>query len=256
MRNNPSGYVRPVRRRQTSLVAVGCGCFLLLGASALVILAAVLLFRPNLSGIVAQIAGLRSEGETAQVFDEVTPVPTIELLNPTQPADISLNLGEYGVRELDPNSNLYDFTLGELPSGGQAAVATFSEAGLMELCRAQSALCSDQSPDPRIRNPRIDLRPGGAVVYVDVTFPEYGGLTQTAGIVLTLDSTRRQFAFAGVDLNGSLYAVPPESFGTTITEFETRGNELLRQLSVQAGGGYYTLSEVIIDDQNLTVVLR
>ncbi|MBK9748145.1 MAG: hypothetical protein IPO91_15405 [Chloroflexi bacterium] len=50
--------------------------------------------------------------------------------------------------------------------------------------------------------------------------------------------------------------MPPESFGTTITEFETRGNELLRQLSVQAGGGYYTLSEVIIDDQNLTVVLR
>lgn len=257
MRNTRPGYIgQPVRRRRNPLLAVGCGCLLVLGASVLTILAAIVILRPNLSGIAAQIAGLRSEGETAQVFEAVTPAPTLELINPMQPADISLNLGDYGVRQLDPNSNLYDFTLGELPTGGQAAVATFSEAGLMEICRAQSALCSDQSPDPRIRNPRIDLRPGGAVVYVDVTLPELGNITQTAGIVLRLDATRRQFEFAGVDLNGGLFAVPPESFGTTISDFETRGNELLRQLSVQAGGGFYTLSEVLIDDQNLTVVLQ
>lgn len=249
------GVYTPNRRRRSSLWTIGCGCLLSLGALALILIAAVLILRPNLPGIAAQIAGLNPQGDTAQVFAAVTPAPTIELLNPTQPADITLNLGDYGTRQLDPNSNLYDFTLGELPAGGQSvAVATFTEAGLMEICRTQTSFCS--GIDPRIRNPRLDLRPGGAVVYVDVTLPELGSVSQTAGIVLRLDATRRQFEFAGVDLNGALYSVPPDSFGINISEMEARGNELLRTLSVQAGGGYYTLSEVITDDSTLTVVLR
>lgn len=255
MRNNRNIYPQ-LRRRRTTWVTAACGCLFVFGAGVIAVIAAVLILRPNLSGIAAQIAGLRSEGDTAQVFAAVTPAPTIQLIDPVQPADIRLDLGEYGARPLDPNSNLYDFTIGQLPQGGQAAVATFTEAGLMEICRTQSPLCSDPPPDPRFRNPRIDLRPGGAVVYVDVTLPELGNVTQTAGLVLRLDATRRQVEFAGVDLNGGLFSVPPENFGIDIAALEQRGNDLLRQLSVSAGGGQYTLSEAIIDDNTLTVVLR
>lgn len=254
LRSNRAVYTSA--RRRGGIIAGGCGCLLIFGIGVLVVVAAALILRPNLSGIVAQIAGFRSEGSTAQVFTDVTPAPTVELINPTQPPEVVLNLGEYGTRQLDPNSNLYDFTIGELPTGGQAAVATFTEAGLMDICRAQSPLCSDNPPDPRIRDPRIDLRPGGAVIAVDVTLPELGNITQTVGIVLRLDDTRRQFEFAGIDINGGLFTAPPESFAATITELETRGNELLRALSVQAGGGQYTLSEVRIDDATLMVVLR
>ncbi len=258
MRTNRGVYTTPMQRggRRSSLLTAAIGCLFVFGVGIVVLIAAILIFRPNLAGIAAQIAGFRSNGDTGQVFAEVTPAPVVELINPTQPAEITLDLGDYGVRQLDPNSNLYEFTVGESPTGGQAAVATFTEEGLMEICRAQSPICSDNSPDPRIRNPRIDLRPGGVVVYVDVTLPQFGNITQNAGIVFSLDDSRRQFEFAGVDLGGGLFSVPPETFGTTITELETRGNELLRDLSVQAGGGQYTLSEVVIDESLLTIVLR
>jgi len=237
---------------------MGCGCLLLLGAMVAAVVAAVLIFRPNVAGIAAQVAGLNQVGDTAEVFAEVTPAPTVVLVNPQTPPDVTLDLGDYGARQLDPNSGLYQIAVGE--SGGgvveQIAVATFTEAGLQEICRTQTQLCSDNPPDPRIRNPRIDLRPGGAVIYADVTLPQLGNVTQNVGIVLRVDDSRRQFEFAGVDINGGLFNLPAETFGTTISDLERQGNELLREISVQAGGGYYTLSEVSIDDTTLTVVLR
>ena len=235
---------------------IACGCLGLLGIAAVVLIVGFVLVLPSLPGIVAQFAGLSPRGETEAVFADATPIPTIALQNAIQPTQVTVSLGEYGTETLNTNNTLYEFTIGSGAVGEQMAVASFSEQGLLDLCRQRSPICSDNPPDPRFRNPRIDLRPGGAVVYVDVTLPELGGFTQTAGVVLQLDGTRRQFAVAGVDLGGMLYQVPPEQFGTTIEQVQMQGNQLLNQLSVEAGGGRFNLSEVQIDDSTLTLILR
>jgi hypothetical protein len=248
---------RPQQGRGRSVFpAVACGCLGILGTLAVVIVLALLFFRPNLTELVARVAGFAPTGSTEAIFAQATPVPTLVLENAVQPTQVTVYLGEYGTETLGANNNLYDFTIGSGAGGEQMALASFTEQGLLDLCRQRTTLCSENPADPRFRNARIDLRPGGAVIYADVTLPELGGISQTAGVVLRLDSTRRQFEFAGVDIGGMLYSVPPQSFGTMITDVEARGNQLLNQLSIDAAGGQYSLSEVVIDDQTLTLVLR
>ena len=41
-----------------------------------------------------------------------------------------------------------------------------------------------------------------------------------------------------------------------VDEIATLGNDVLRQMAVQAGGTNYSLSEIIIDDTTLTVILQ
>ena len=122
----------------------------------------------------------------------------------------------------------------------------------MQLCQQVSTLCS--ADNTQYRNVQFDLRNGGAVFYADVTVPGLG-VTQRAGVVLRLRDAAR-FEVAGMDVGGTLYDVPPEAFGDLVNEVERTGNDILRQLSVQADGTTYTLTEVYISDELLTLVLR
>lgn len=247
----------PVRRRRSNLPLIGCGCLGTLGVLALVAVVAVVLLLPRLPALAASVFGLSSRGETEAIFTDSTPVPPVELQNPVQPAEVTVNLGDYGGSQTlsgtDPN---YEVAVGTGPAGQQTAVVTFTEAGLMTLCRERSPICNGS--DPRYQNPRIDLRPGGAVIYADVTVPTQFGFTvqQTAGVVLQLDASQRQFQFAGIDLGGTLYDAPPSELGDTVAQFEQAGNDLLNQLTIDAGGGQLALSEVRIDDTSLTVIMQ
>ena len=89
---------------------------------------------------------------------------------------------------------------------------------------------------------------------MDVRVPTIG-IWQTAGIVLRLRGAA-QFEVAGVDVNGVLYEAPPDNLGDIVSEVERIGNDVLRQLTLRAGGGNYTLSEVYIDEDKATLVLR
>jgi len=215
---------------------------------------AVVLLLPNLPNIAAQLIGFSPRGETSNVFQAATPIPTIELQNVVQPQQFTVDLGQYGQQTLPNDTSLYTLQVGNDQTGTQAAVVSFTEAGLQELCRQRVDVCN--SPDPRFRNPRIDLRPGGAVIYADVSLPEFGGIQQTAGAVLRLDASGQRFEFAGVDLGGTLYDVPPDSLGATINELERTGNAILDQLVLNAGGDQFVLSHVSIDDTTLTITLR
>jgi hypothetical protein len=123
----------------------------------------------------------------------------------------------------------------------------------MDLCYRRSDVCSNASG--QYRNPRIDLRPGGAVIYADIYVPEVG-IWQQTGVVLRLDGSGRQFEVAGVDMGGTLYALPSGDLGTRLAEVAQTGNTILSQLALQAGGGRYVLQQVRIDDNALTLVMR
>ncbi len=244
---------RPIQRR-SSLLPLACGClasFVILGVMLVI---GGIIFLPEIG---ARLAGFTPQGQTEALFIQATIAPTVELQNPTTPPQVSVDLGQYGIQTFSNDTpQLYGFTVGTGASGAPMALATFTEDGLMTLCRQRLTLCSATSGDPRFHNARIDLRPGGAVVYVDVTLPQFGGLTQTAGIVLTWDAVNRRVVFAGVDIKGTLYTVPPEGLGITAADVEKQANDVIQQLAFQTSSGRYTLSEVRIDDTTLTLVLR
>lgn len=243
----------PVRSR-SSFSVVACGCLSVIGGLLVVAVIAFVLLLPSLPNIAAQVIGFTPRGNTETLFQSATPIPTVQLQNPVQPQQFTVDLGQYGQQTLNNDSHLYTLEVGSDTTGTQAAVVSFSEAGLQELCRQRTEVCSNA--DPRYRNARIDLRPGGAVIFADVSIPELGGIQQTAGVALRLDSSGRQFEFAGVDIGGTLYDVPPESFGATVRDLERTGNEILNQLWLEAGGEQYVLSQVSIDDTSLTITLR
>lgn len=246
----------PRRRRGPSILSCLAGC--LLGAVVLVIIGviAVVVLLPHIPSLAARVAGLNSRGQTAAIFTSATPAPVIQLQDASKPAQITVNMGDYGGEQTLDTSN-YNVEVGADSTGTQTAVATFSEADLLAICQQRSPLCNGS--DPRFKNPRIDLRPGGMVFYADATIPNQYNVTlsQTVGVVMKLDASGKQFEFAGIDLGGELFDNPPEQLADTVDKMQAGANALLTQVTVDAGSGQaLTVSQINIDDNNLTLVLR
>jgi hypothetical protein len=245
---------RPSARRNY-LPFIACGC---LGIGVGVMLVAgivVLLVIPALPGMALQISGFKTKGNTETVFQNIAPMPTIAVQNGVQPQQAIINLGSLGSQtiDIDPNQTQYQVVVGTSNTGAPLATVSFTESGLMDMCYQRADLCGNSNA--QYRNPRIDLRPGGAIIYADVYVPDFG-VWQAAGIVLRLDSSQRQLQVAGVDVGGVLYDVPPNGVGQQVSDVARVGNELLNQLSLEASGGRYALSQVMIDDTTLTLVMR
>jgi hypothetical protein len=245
----------PARRNPLPYV-IGCALAALFVCGA-VGAVAVFFLLPRLPGVAAQVAGFEAQGDTERVFADNALIPTpIPLNNAVQPPQVTVNLGELGTQTLSTDTDAYQVAVGSDPGGQETAVVTFTEQSLMALCYQRPDVCNP--PNAQYRNPRIDLRPGGAVVYAEVSIPTQYGVTidQTAGVVLKLTPDRRQFQFRGIDLNGQLFDVPPDALAGTVREFEQRGNALLNQLSLDAGGGRLSLADVRIDDSTLTLIMQ
>ncbi len=243
---------RPIPRRRTSTPMFVCGCLALLALGVVVVgVIVVLVVVPLLPGFALQSAGFTPKGNTEQVFANVPVVPTVEVQNPVTPPQAVINFGSYGSQDL-PQTQDYTIAVGNT-TGGPVATVSFTEPGLMSLCLQRSDMCSNTNP--QYRNARIDLRPSGAIIYADVFIKDFS-LWQPIGVVLQLDSSLKQFVVSGVDVNGALYSVPPTELGDTVTQIATTGNDILRQLSLEASGGQYHLQEVLIDNTTLTLVMR
>lgn len=240
-------------RRSSPLPLVGCGCAgILIGGTLVVVLALVVLL-PALPGLAVRFAGFTPIGSTSGVFAAAPPPPEMQVQNPVAPGDAVLNLGSYGTQPLSADARYYSVTTGTSAAGAPVALVTFTENSLMELCHQRTDICSNTNS--QYRNVRLDLRPGGAVVYADLRLPELG-IWQAVGVALRLDASGRQFEVAGVDVGGTLYDLPPSGLGEQVAQIAAAGNDLLRQLELIAGGGRYTLSQVYIDDTTLTLLLR
>jgi hypothetical protein len=242
---------RPMRR--SSRLPLACGCLATFAILFIIVLGAGFLFLPQ---IIGAVTGLTPRGDTAAVFAGVTPPPTVELQNPTALPQITVDLGQFGEQTLNSNPQLYNFTVGTGAGGQQTAVARFTEAGLMDLCHQRSTICSPSSTDPRFRNARIDLRPGGAIIYLDTMLPQLGGVPLPAGVVVRWDAPTRRVAVSGVDIGGQLYSADQQSLRELVTTVEQQMNDLVQRLTVEMGVGVYSVSDVVIDDNNLTVILR
>jgi hypothetical protein len=238
------------RQRRSNMPTLACGCLGIAGLLAVVLVAAIIILLPLLPGLTLQFVGFQPKGTTEQVLAAIPTPQSIVLQNPVTPPQAVVNLGSYGTL---PTTQDYTIAVGSNAAGAQVATVNFTEAGLMQMCYQRTDLCSNTNP--QYRNARIDLRPGGGVVYADVYVQQFG-IWQPIGVVLRLDASGRQLEVAGVDVNGRLYALPPNEISEQISQIVTGGNEALRQLSLEAGGGRYLLTSIRIDDQTVTLVLQ
>ncbi len=230
------------RRRSN---ASGC---LILGTATLIVLlicgaVGLVILAPALPAILLNAAGFEAEGSTDSLFTNSSAPPAIP--QGSAPAQVVVDVGQFGSQNIDTTS--VDVRVGQ-----DMATATFTESALLTMCRQVTPACNNA--DSRFRNITIDLRPGGAIVYADVTLPGIG-ITQRAGIVLHLNGAR-QFAVAGVDVNGTLFSTPPGELSDIVAEVERVGNDVLRQAGLRADGARYSVSEIYVDDIQLTIVWR
>jgi hypothetical protein len=121
---------------------------------------AVIVLIPLMPSIAAQLMGFSPLGQTNDVFTSVSSAPPPQLENPMPVPQVSVNLGSYGVYTLDANTDALQVSVAD---NGQAATAHVTEAGIMDMCSQLSDLC--QGGNPSYQNARIDLRPGGAIVW-------------------------------------------------------------------------------------------
>lgn len=239
-------------RRSSTIPLLGCGCLTLAIACAGAAVVALLLL-PALPGIALQIAGFQNRGSTDAVFDDVVvpPVPVVQ--NAVSPAEVTIDLGSYGTETLSPSRYDYVLAVGSSVTGSQLATVSFTESSLMALCMQRTTICG--AGNGQVRGARIDLRPGGAVVYADVLIPQIN-TWQNLGVVLRLDGSGRQLVVAGIDSGGALYGLPANELGSIVRDVENTANDILRQLALNAGGSRYSLAQVLIDDANLTLILQ
>lgn len=246
---------RPIRiRRGIPPLWIACGCAAILGVCGLVAGVGVfglLIARPE---ILFSVIGLAPEGDTAALFEGVTPAPTIVVQNPVEPASITIYLPQ-GAHTLSTDSRAVDVIVGSDTTGMPVTVLTFTESGLLDICRQRSPLCAQGNA--QFQNINLDLRPGGLIVYADANLSELGfDLQQKIGIVMTVASNKAQLNFAGVDIHGALFSAPLGGLQDRIATVERDVNDFLNQLTVDAGNGQRSLSEIQISDNTLTLVMR
>jgi len=243
---------KPARRRSATspivtCAVVGFGLLLICGLSGLVIL-------PRIGGIAAGVAGLREAGQTESVFANVPTPSPITINNGVLETQVLVTVPDYGQSMVDVQPELIQIVSGADDAGLPTAAITVSEHNTVALCAQYTPLC--QNADPRFQNLSIDLRPGGAIVYADVTVPELGGVSQRVGAIMRVDASGRQMEFEGVDIGGTRYTAPPGTLSNQIAEYEQLANNVLQQVIVQAGGGSYRLSAILINDSSMTLVMR
>jgi hypothetical protein len=131
------------------------------------------------------------------------------------------------------------------------AQLTLDEANLTALCHERTDLCS--TGNDQIRNARIDLRPGGAVIYADMYIPQIS-TWQNLGAVVQINDQHAEIV--GVDINGTLYSPTDSHVSGAMSDLERIANTIITQVALNAAGSRYTLDTIYIDDQSLSLILR
>jgi hypothetical protein len=140
--------------------------------------------------------------------------------------------------------------VGPAVDGYPIGVIDYRESALDGICRTWLAGCATD----QFQVSAVDFRPNGAIVYGSANV---AGLSQDAGVILTLAADMKHFTAQGLVLGGQVYAVPAEG---DIADFVQRavaeGNAALEQVNVQAGGYNLSLVQIQITDDQLVLVLR
>ena len=246
------------RRHSSNYLPWGCGFGIFFGF-VFVFACGGLYMSGALIPMALRLTGVDSVGNTDELFENSQPAPVVAVQNPAPVQQVVVDFGTYGNETVNVDSRAYSVVTGNTTAGSRVATATFTEDALLEICAERTAACRPDG-DGQFRNIDIDLRPGGAIIYMDVNT---GFGWQQIGVVMQLDpGTNTTFSVVGVDIQGTTYNPDSLPFGlgdvvgSEISQIEREGNAVLAQLAVNAAGQNYNLTSVSIDDNQMTLTLQ
>lgn len=233
-------------KKKTNPLLMACGCLffgiVFLGAAVVV---GLLLFAPQIQSLVMEQAGFEDLGDVDTVLSN-TPQPVPVLENPQEVQNVVLEAGGYS-QTLSDNSTGYEVVVGENNQSSELQIS-FDEAGLLAQCQQLTPICSNENS--QVRNARFDLKPNAVIIR-----GEFQGIPQEAGLVMLVQNDT-ELAMLGLEVGGSIFAPTSPDLITLVNEAGTQLNQLLDNLTAQAGGDSYTLSSIIVDENTLTLIMR
>lgn len=241
--------VKRYRSQRNTCPMIGCGCGLLGFGAIAVVLVGILLILPNLQSLALRAVGSAPVGDTSTILAQATQVPLPIIQNAAPVSSVVIRSGTISTQSISANSG--NIVIGNTGNTG-ALQAQFSEQELQNLCQQFSTYCTPQG-NP-IRNLNIDLRHGGAILNGEILIPGLGVWQNVQLVVQQRGSS--SVAVAGVNVDGTLYSVPPGDIARLANEAEQVLNEALRELVVEAGGASYTLQMLSASDSMLSLSMR
>jgi len=235
------------------------GCVTIFIALIGILLAGGLFLVPRLPQIALRAGGFESLGDTEQVVEQMAAESAVVAAAPaiTGNQNVSsaliVDAGPLGRRSLTTNSPSVAIQIGQSAGGTALMQASVNEDDLLDLCKQYSPYC--QANGTPLRNATVDLRPGGLIIRGEFLVPTLN-IWQRAGVVIRLRDGSNRVEVTGVDLDGQLFAAPPDGFGELVVEMEQTANQVLQQLTVQAEGQSFRLDNIFIDDATATMTLR
>ncbi len=247
-----------------------------------VLLVVLLIFMLSAPAALAlRLAGFRSEGKLDGYLaaQAVTPRPTIlwqhalatptPLATPGMAGSIAPNVGSGQALSVPLESvkvsiwflpqpytfypeQIYATRLerGKLETGRTAYFIQFDEQGINSYLSHWFGAYVER--EARLRNPWLDLKAGGAVLYADVNL-EVGW--QRVGAVFMLDASGRQLMLAGVEMNGRLYSTPPDGqIAVLAAQLEGQANRALRELIFVDPAGSLTIQAISLGENSAQVL--
>jgi len=226
----------------------GCGCGLIGVGMVVIIAVAFMMIAPAIPSIGLRLAGFEAiDSNTIQTTPESVPV----IQNAQTTTTTTISAGGLGSRSL-PASSAYRIQTGTADDGATVAQVTLSETGIMTLCNQYTDVCSTTAS--AFRNVTVDLGTGTAVIAGEAYISNLNTWQPISAIISLTPDNRIQVE--GVNINGTLFAIPDNEIGQRIRDIQSTANQALAQLSIQTDRNTYQLSDIIVTESQLVAIFR
>lgn len=226
----------------------GCSCGLITIGGGVILAIMLMLIIPAIPALGLRLAGFQPIELTT---DPSTPEP-IPVVNSAQNASqVVLSAGSYGQQAINASS-AYTLQIGTDNNNQDIAQITTTENGILTTCGQYTDVCT--TTGDKFRNMSVNLQNNRATVSGD-TFISSLNTWQSVSVIvsITADNT---ITIDGVDVNGTLFGIPDGELGQQLRDIQATANQALNQLTLQASGEIYNLSDITITETQLVATFR
>ncbi len=226
----------------------GCSCGLITIGGGVILAIMLMLIVPAIPALGLRLAGFQPIELTP---DSSTPEP-IPVVNSAQSASqVVLSAGSYGQQTINASS-AYTMQIGTDNNNQRIAQITTTESGILTTCGQYTDACT--TTGDKFRNVAVNLQNNRATVSGDAFISSLNTWQSVSVIVsITADNT---IIIDGVDVNGTLFGIPDGELGQQLRDIQATTNQALNQLTLQANGDIYNLSDITITETQLVATFR
>lgn|GEM_PF-2022214 len=226
----------------------GCSCGLITIGGGIILAIMVVLIAPALPSLGLRLAGFQPI-ESPINLSTPEPIPIINSAQTT--SQVILSAGSFGQRTIN-QSSAYTMQVGTDDNNRNTAQISMTEGGILTVCEQYTDLCT--ATGDRFRNVAVDLQNNQATISGEAFIPNLN-TWQSLSVIVSLTDTH-EIIVNGVEVNGTLFAIPDSELGQQLRDIETNANQALRQLTLQSNGETYRLSDITITETQLVATFR